>query len=92
MTVNDRVYLSPPHMNGSEMKYIQQAFQSNWVAPLGENVDKFEETVKSFVHMPEALAVNSGTAAMHLVLKISALDVETKFFVQTLLLQQVVIQ
>ena len=68
-TVNDRLYLSPPHMNGAEMGYIQQAFLSNWIAPLGENVDKFEETVKTYVDMPEAVALSSGTAAMHLALK-----------------------
>jgi pyridoxal phosphate-dependent aminotransferase EpsN len=64
-----RVYLSPPHMNGNEMKYIQQAFASNWVAPLGENVDRLEETVAGYIHMPAALALNSGTAAIHLALK-----------------------
>lgn len=64
-----RVYLSPPHMNGAESKYIAQAFESNWVAPLGENVDKFELEVKTFVGMPHALALSSGTAAMHLALK-----------------------
>lgn len=65
----NRVYLSPPHINGREMKYIQQAFDNNWLAPLGANVDKLENDIKSFVHMPEALAVNSGTAAMHLALR-----------------------
>lgn len=68
-TVIDRVYLSPPHMNGAEMGYIQQAFLSNWIAPLGENVDKFEEAVAAFVDMPKALALNSATAAIHLALK-----------------------
>jgi pyridoxal phosphate-dependent aminotransferase EpsN len=66
--VKERVYLSPPHMNGREMGYIEHAFATNWIAPLGENVDAFEDAVKSHVHMPFALGVSSGTAAMHLAL------------------------
>ena len=64
--LNDRVYLSPPHMNGREMGYIEQAFATNWIAPLGENIDAFEDAVQRFVGMPHALALSSGTAAMHL--------------------------
>jgi pyridoxal phosphate-dependent aminotransferase EpsN len=69
--VNERVYLSPPHMNGREMAYIEQAFAANWIAPLGENVDAFEDAVKSYVHMPHALGVSSGTAALHLALMVA---------------------
>ena len=61
--------MSPPHMNGAEIVYIQQAFATNWIAPLGENVDQLEIAVKKYIGMPEALAVSSGTAAMHLVLQ-----------------------
>ena len=66
--MDSRVYLSPPNMNGREIEYIQQAFQSNWIAPLGENIDAFEDAVKRHVGIPGALAVSSGTAAMHLAL------------------------
>lgn len=66
---NKRIYLSPPHMNGREMDYIRQAFESNWIAPIGKNIDMFEDTVKRYLHMPAALGVNSGTAAMHLALR-----------------------
>ena len=61
--------MSPPHMNGAEMKYVRRAFRTNWIAPLGENIDKFEESVRSYVRMPEAVALSSGTAAIHLALK-----------------------
>ncbi len=67
--MDNRVYLSPPHMNGRELEYIRQAFSSNWIAPLGENVDAFEEAVKSYVGISGTLAVSSGTAAMHLALR-----------------------
>jgi len=66
--VNERIYLSPPHMNGREMAYIEKAFATNWIAPLGENIDAFEDAVKSYVKVPGALGVSSGTAAMHLAL------------------------
>ena len=56
-------------MNGRELEYIRQAFESNWIAPIGENIDMFENAVKDYVCMPWALGVSSGTAAMHLALR-----------------------
>ncbi|MEK3760024.1 DegT/DnrJ/EryC1/StrS family aminotransferase [Paenibacillus sp. FSL P4-0338] len=66
---NNRIFLSPPHMSGNEMKYIQEAFDSNWIAPLGTNVDKFEEEICDYVGMEHGLALSSGTAGIHLALK-----------------------
>lgn len=65
-----RIYLSPPHMTGREMTYIQDAFDSNWIAPLGPHVDAFEKEVASYAGVKGALALSSGTAAMHLGLKL----------------------
>ena len=65
----NRLFLSPPHMGGNEIKYIQDAFDSNWIAPLGKNVDGFEHDVSSYVGVNHALALSSGTAAIHLALK-----------------------
>ena len=64
-----RLYLSPPYMGGSEMKYINEAFEQNWIAPLGPNVDGFEQAMEKRMGGGRALAVASGTAAMHLVLR-----------------------
>ncbi|KOP71088.1 aminotransferase class I/II-fold pyridoxal phosphate-dependent enzyme [Cytobacillus solani] len=64
----NRIALSVPHMSGNEMKYIQEAFNSNWIAPLGSNVDAFEKEMAGFVGANGAVAVNSGTAAIHLAL------------------------
>ena len=64
-----RLYLSPPFMGGTEMKYINEAFESNWIAPLGFNVDGFENSMKERVRCGYALAVASGTAAAHLILR-----------------------
>ena len=64
----ERIYLSRPHMGGSEQKYIQDAFEKNWIAPLGENVTEFENSVKAYTSSEAALAVGSGTSAIHLAL------------------------
>ncbi|MGD8426843.1 MAG: aminotransferase class I/II-fold pyridoxal phosphate-dependent enzyme [Balneolaceae bacterium] len=62
---NSRIYLSPPHMGGKELDYIHDAFDKNWIAPLGENVDGFEQDLQSYTGS-FAAAVTSGTAAIHL--------------------------
>lgn len=64
---NKRIYLCLAHMGGQEMKYIQEAFDTNWVVPLGPNVNGFEEDLKSFVgENKEIVALSAGTAAVHL--------------------------
>lgn len=67
--MRERIYLSPPFMNGNEMKYIQEAFDSNWIAPVGPNVDAFEQDVCEYVGVKYGLALSSGTAGIHLALK-----------------------
>lgn len=62
-----RIWLSPPHMGGAEEKYVQEAFATNWIAPLGPNVTAFEKQLSDYTG-GYALAVSSGTAAMHLAL------------------------
>src|SRR5699024_8927449 len=66
-----RILLSSPHMSdeGYEQQYVQEAFDTNWIAPLGENVDKFEEELAEMVGINHATALSSGTAAIHLALK-----------------------
>lgn len=66
--MEQRIYLSPPHMNGYEMGYIQDAFDKNWIAPLGENVDAFERSLCDYVGLKFGLALSSGTAGIHLAL------------------------
>lgn len=70
-----RIYLCQPHLSGREMDYIREAFVSNWVAPIGGNVDGFEDDLKRYLAGPstssgtkEVVALNSGTAAIHLAL------------------------
>jgi len=64
-----RIYLSPPHLSGRELEYLKNAVDSNWVAPLGPQVDAFEQELAELVDVPNALALSSGTAALHLALR-----------------------
>ena len=67
--MQERIYLCLAHMGGKELQYIQEAFDSNWVAPLGPNVDGFEEDLRRFLAQEkEIVALSSGTAAVHLAL------------------------
>jgi len=64
-----RIYLSAPAMCGKEMEYIQQAFTDNWIAPLGPNVDAFEAEICAYTGAEWAVAMSSGTAAIHMALR-----------------------
>ncbi len=61
-----KIYLCSPHMGGGEMKYVKEAFDSNWVAPLGPNVDAFESELSAATGAKHVAALSSGTAAIHL--------------------------
>jgi dTDP-4-amino-4,6-dideoxygalactose transaminase len=74
MPQNKRIYLSSPHMGGTEQKYINEAFDTNWIAPLGANVDAFEESLASYCGVRHAAALSSGTAAIHLALIILGVE------------------
>lgn len=69
--MSERIFLSSPHMSdeGYEEKFVKEAFDTNWIAPLGENVNKFEEELATKVGSKSAAALSSGTAAIHLALK-----------------------
>ncbi len=67
----ERIFLSPPHMGGQEQAAIEAVFKSNYIAPLGEAVSGFEADVRAFCGVPYALALSSGTAALHLALRLA---------------------
>lgn len=69
-----KILLSSPHMGGTEQKYVQEAFDTNWIAPLGNNVNEFEKQVKEFTGSKAACALSSGTAGIHIALDL--LDVK----------------
>lgn len=65
----EKIWLSSPHMGGNEQKYVQEAFDSNWVAPLGPNVNGFEQDLEKYLNEDVFVgALSSGTAALHLAL------------------------
>lgn len=70
-TVLKKIWLSPPHMGTNEEAYVKEAFETNWIAPLGPNVQKFEKSIEEFVgNNVHAACLSSGTAAIHLGLQL----------------------
>lgn len=67
--IKQRIFLSPPHMGGQELEYVREAFDSNYIAPLGPMVDKFEQAFSNYTGIPHCVALNSGTAALHLAMR-----------------------
>ena len=62
----ERILLSLAHMGGTERKYVEEAFASNWIVPLGPNVDEFERRLENFMGADNIVALSAGTAAIHL--------------------------
>jgi len=69
--MSEKIWLSSPHMSdeGYEMEFVKEAFNTNWIAPLGPNVNEFEKEVAAKVGSKHAAALTSGTGAIHLALK-----------------------
>lgn len=69
--MKSKIWLSSPHMGGTEQKYVQEAFDTNWIAPLGPNVTGFEKDLQDYLKVKNVAALSSGTAALHLALVLS---------------------
>ncbi len=81
--LDDRILLSTPHMSDHEYEYIEEAFRTNWIAPLGPNVDAFEKEIVSYTGGGYAAATNSGTAAIHLALILLGVQAGDRVFCST---------
>lgn len=68
---DEKVWLSCPTIHGEEKKFIEEAFDTNWVAPLGPNVNEFEKEIAAYLGIKDAAALNSGTSALHLAMKLA---------------------
>jgi len=68
--MDKRIFLSPPHMSGKEQKYIDEVFKSNYIAPIGSFITRFEDSIKEYTGVSNALALSSATAGLHLALRI----------------------
>ncbi|MBQ2264852.1 MAG: aminotransferase class I/II-fold pyridoxal phosphate-dependent enzyme [Oscillospiraceae bacterium] len=84
--MSDHISLATPHMSdeGYELAFIHDAFQKNWIAPLGENVDEFENSIKTYIGTEHVVALSSGTAALHLALILSGAGKGDRVFCQDL--------
>ncbi len=65
-----RIHLSSPTMHGDEQRFVQEAFDTNWIAPLGPNVTALEQEMAAYTKAPHTVALSAGTAAIHLALKL----------------------
>lgn len=65
-----RIYMSSPTMHGDEQRFVQEAFDTNWIAPLGPNVNAFEKEMAAYTGCGHAAALSSGTAAIHMALRL----------------------
>jgi dTDP-4-amino-4,6-dideoxygalactose transaminase len=79
-----RIYLSPPHLSGREVALVTDAIESNWIAPLGPHVDAFEREFAAAVGVPHALALSSGTGALHLALIVAGIGANDRVAISTL--------
>ena len=86
MKEKKHIYLASPHMSdeGYEQEYIKEAFDTNWIAPLGKNVDSFEQEIAAKTGVKAAAALNSGTAAVQLALKLAGVKTGDIVFCQSL--------
>lgn len=82
--MSSKILLSSPHMGGTEEKYVQEAFDTNWIAPLGNNVNKFEKQVKEFTGSNAACALSSGTAGIHIALDLLGVQQDDVVFCSSL--------
>ena len=82
--MENRIFLSPPHMGGEELGFVNEAFNSNYIAPLGPMIDAFEQEFAEKVGVSHALALSSGTAAIHLALSNLGVGPEDEVFASTL--------
>ena len=70
----EKIWLSSPTMHGEELAFVQEAFDRNWIAPLGFNVDNFEKEMAAYLGIGHAAALTSGTAALHLAVKLAGVE------------------
>ena len=80
------IYLASPHMSeeGYEQQYVKEAFDTNWIAPLGKNVNEFEKELAAYVGAKDAAALSAGSAALHLALKAAGVKAGDIVFCQDL--------
>lgn len=84
MSHKDRIFLSPPHMSGKELRYIEEVFASNYIAPTGPMIDAFERDFADYTGIPYCVALSSGTAAIHLGLRVMGIGAGDEVYASSL--------
>ena len=84
MTINKKIFLSPPHLSGQELKYINEALDTNWISPYGTNIDAFEKQLESYFNVTDVALLNSATAAIHLALIVLGIGKDDEVLCPTL--------
>lgn len=82
--MSERIYLASPHMGGSERRYVDLAFDTNWIAPLGANVTGFEQDLQQYLGAGYVTALSAGTAALHLAVRLAGVQRGDRVFCQSL--------
>ena len=83
--MNNKIWLSSPHMGGGEQKYVQEAFDTNWIAPLGPNVNGFEQDLEKYLgNNTKVASLSSGTAALHLALVLAGVKLNDEVLCQSM--------
>ncbi len=80
MNVKEKIWLASPHMGGDELHYIKEAFDTNWIAPLGPNISALERTIENYTGCRHAAVLSSGTSAIHLSLVLSNVSAGDEVF------------
>lgn len=84
MARTERIFLSPPHMSGKELRYIEEVFSSNYIAPTGPMIDAFERDFSDYTGIPHCVALCSGTAAIHLGLRVMGIGAGDEVYAASL--------
>lgn len=79
-----RIYLSPPHLGNMEFEFVQEAFRSNWISTVGPHIEAFEAEIARYAGTKGAIVVSSGTAGLHLALRVHGVGPGDTVFVSTL--------
>jgi dTDP-4-amino-4,6-dideoxygalactose transaminase len=81
--MKEKIWLSPPHMCGEEQKFIQLAFNENYIAPVGSNLTGFEKELGDYLHVPDVLMLSSGTSSIHLAMVVLGITKEDEVIAPT---------
>ena len=77
----EKVWLSSPTMHGDEIKFVEEAYRTNWMSTVGENINEVEKITCEKIGCKYAVALSAGTAALHLAMKLAGINQARKFFV-----------